>query len=76
MPCTARAVVGDYCDHVINRGNGCAEVFHAEGDYQAVVHLLSQASDRLSMRVFGPSAARRNWWNCRMSPFFLRLLHQ
>jgi hypothetical protein len=38
--------------------------------------LLSQASDRLSMRVFGPSAARRNWWNCRMSPFFLRLLHQ
>ena len=28
MPRTARASVGDYCYHVINRGNARAEVFH------------------------------------------------
>ncbi len=42
MPRAARAAVGDYCYHVINRGNGRAVVFHAEGDDQAFVHLLGQ----------------------------------
>lgn len=51
MPRTARASVGDYCYHVINRGNGRAEVFHAERDYQAFVNLLSQASERIPMRL-------------------------
>ena len=27
MPRTARAAVGNYCNHVINRGNGRAVVF-------------------------------------------------
>lgn len=51
MPRTARASVGDYCYHVMNRGNARAEVFHAEGDYQAFVALLRDASERLSMRL-------------------------
>ena len=51
MPRTARASVGDYCYHVINRGNGRAEVFHAEGDYQAFVTLLREASERVPMRL-------------------------
>ncbi len=51
MPRTARASVGDYCYHVINRGNAQAEVFHADGDYQAFIDLLSHASDRIPMRV-------------------------
>jgi putative transposase len=51
MPRTARASVGEYCYHVINRGNARAEVFHAEGDYQAFLDLLSEASRRLPMRV-------------------------
>ena len=42
MPRGVQAVVGDYCYHVINCGNGRAEVFHAEGDYQAFVNLLGQ----------------------------------
>ena len=42
MPCAARASVGDYCYHVINCGNVCAEVFHAQGDDQAFVNLLGQ----------------------------------
>ena len=51
MPRTARASVGDYCYHVINRGNARAEVFHAEGDYRAFINLLSDASERIPMRL-------------------------
>ena len=51
MPRTARASVGNYCYHVINRGNARAEVFHAAGDYQAFVTLLREASERVPMRL-------------------------
>ena len=51
MPRTARASVGDYCYHVINRGNARAEVFHADGDYQAFLDLLRHASQRIPMRI-------------------------
>ena len=51
MPRTAWASVGDYCYHVINRGNARAEVFHADGDYQAFLDLLSHAFHRIPMRV-------------------------
>ena len=51
MPRTARASVGGYCYHVINRGNARAEVFHADGDYQAFITLLKDASDRVPMRL-------------------------
>jgi len=37
--------------HVLNRGNGRAEVFHKEGDYAAFLKLLCQANDRLPMRL-------------------------
>jgi len=36
MPRTARASVGGLCYHVINRGNGRAEVFHKARDNQAL----------------------------------------
>ena len=42
MPRTARVAVGDYCYHVINRRNGRAGVFHAEGADQAFINLLGQ----------------------------------
>ena len=51
MPRTARASVGQYCYHVINRGNGRAHVFHAEGDFHAFIGLLGDACRRLPMRV-------------------------
>jgi putative transposase len=51
MPRTARASAGGYCYHVINRGNARAEVFHADGDYQAFLDLLRDASHRVPMRV-------------------------
>jgi putative transposase len=36
---------------VINRGNARSEVFHTDGDYQAFMDLLSQASQRISVHV-------------------------
>ena len=56
MPRTARASVGDICDHVINRGNAQSEVFHKAGDYQIFVELLGLACDRIPMRVLAYSA--------------------
>ena len=54
MPRTGRASVGDYCYHVINRGNARAEVFHAEGDYyQAFGTVLAQASQTSSRLGIG-----------------------
>jgi REP-associated tyrosine transposase len=41
------------CYHVLNRGNGRAEVFHKERDYAAFLELLVDANERLPMRLLG-----------------------
>jgi len=51
MPRTARATVAGFCYHVLNRGNGRAQVFHGERDYHAFVRLMRLACARVSMRV-------------------------
>jgi putative transposase len=51
MPRTARASVGGLCYHVINRGNGRAEVFRKPEDYTAFLQLLRQATERIPMRI-------------------------
>lgn len=53
MPRTARASVGDMCYHVLNRGNGRAEVFHKPADYAAFLQLLADANERIPMRILG-----------------------
>lgn len=53
MPRTARAAVGGLCYHVLNRGNGRAEVFHKPDDFDAFVELFVRACERLPMRVLG-----------------------
>jgi putative transposase len=53
MPRTARASAADHCYHVLNRGNGRAEVFHEAGDYEAFARIIAEASARLPMRVLG-----------------------
>jgi REP-associated tyrosine transposase len=53
MPRTARASAAGICYHVLNRGNGRAEVFHKEGDYAAFVDLLAAANERLPLRILG-----------------------
>jgi hypothetical protein len=40
MPRTARASLGNWCYHVLNRGNARAEVFHKNADYAAFVALF------------------------------------
>jgi putative transposase len=51
MPRTARADLGGYCYHVMNRGNRRAEVFHKDKDYAAFARLLRAGCARSSMRL-------------------------
>jgi len=53
MARTARASVGGICYHVINRGNGQAEVFHKADDYQRFTEMMRQSCERLPLRVVG-----------------------
>ena len=53
MPRTARASVGGWVYHVLNRGNGRADVFHKPEDFAAFVALFEPACERLSMRILG-----------------------
>jgi REP element-mobilizing transposase RayT len=40
-----------HTDHVLNRGNGGATVFHKDGDYAAFLRLLSTAKTKFSVKV-------------------------
>jgi putative transposase len=51
MARTARASVGGVCYHVLNRGNGRAEVFHKTEDFVAFLDLMEEAIARLPMRL-------------------------
>lgn len=53
MPRTARASLGGWCYHVLNRGNAQAQVFHKDDDYAAFVRLFEPACERLPMRLLG-----------------------
>ena len=52
MPRTARAVVGGQCYHVINRGNGRAQIFHEPGDYRRFIALIGEAQARIELELF------------------------
>jgi putative transposase len=39
--------------HVLNRGNGKADVFHKDGDFAAFLQLMADANERLPMRILG-----------------------
>jgi putative transposase len=53
MARTARASIGGICYHVINRGNGQAEVFHKTEDYYRFTEMMQQSCVRLPLRVVG-----------------------
>jgi putative transposase len=42
---------GGLCCHVINRGNGRANVFQKEDDFAAFLRILSLACERTPMRL-------------------------
>ena len=64
MPRTARASVGGLCYHVINRGNGRAEVFHKARDYQAFVDLLRESRARVPMRILAYAVMPNHFHAC------------
>jgi putative transposase len=39
------------CYHVINRGNARSEIFHKDGDYVAFLKLMTEADQRVPMRI-------------------------
>jgi putative transposase len=41
------------CYHVLNRGNGRAEVFHKDGDFASFLNLMVEANERLPLRILG-----------------------
>lgn len=43
MPRAARGLVGGQIYHVLNRGNGRANVFHKSEDFAAFVNLIAEA---------------------------------
>jgi len=51
MPRPYRISSGEYCYHVLNRGNGRAEIFHKTEDYAAFLRLIIEASQRTPMRL-------------------------
>jgi putative transposase len=45
--------VGGICYHVLNHGNGRADVFHKDGDFAAFVMLVVSANECLPLRMLG-----------------------
>ena len=51
MPRGARTFADNAVYHVLNRGNGRAEVFHKPEDFAAFVRLLAEAKERYPVKV-------------------------
>ncbi len=51
MPRTARAIVGGYCYHVLNRANRKAQVFHERADYEQFFALIARAQTRVELPI-------------------------
>ncbi len=51
MPRKTRTLFGGFCYHIINRGNGHAQVFHGEADYREFVKLMAATGERLLPRL-------------------------
>jgi len=51
MPRTSRAIVPNYCYHVMNRGNNRMRLFHDRADYIAFLWLLAESFDEFAVPV-------------------------
>jgi len=52
VPRIRRGLVDNGVYHVINRGNGRQEIFHKEKDYEAFIHILQEAKERYSVKLY------------------------
>jgi putative transposase len=51
MPRVARGLADGQIYHIINRGNGRQDVFHADGDYRAFAELMEEAGTRYPVKL-------------------------
>ncbi len=51
MPRGRRPTPGGYCYHVLDRGNGRAEVSHEAGDFAAFLRIMGEAALRHPLRL-------------------------
>lgn len=51
MPRAARGIIGGQVYHVLNRGNGRANVFHKPADFVAFVKLIGEAKQRYPVKL-------------------------
>jgi putative transposase len=51
MPRLPRAIVANYCYHVLNRANRRVEVFHDPSDYDAFVALMEKAQEHEELSI-------------------------
>ena len=51
MPRTARATIGGYCYHLINRGNNQSTLFHERADYAAFLSLVAETQQCLNLPI-------------------------
>lgn len=82
MPRTARAIVGGYAYHVLNRANGRLRLFKKAADFQAFEQILCEVLERVPLRILGYTLMGNHWhfvvWPRRgqddeVSEFFRRL---
>ncbi len=67
MPRRARAIVGGYIYHVLNRSNGRLTLFSKDADYDAFLRVLDEAHRRLPLRILA-YCVMPNHWHFLVSP--------
>jgi len=61
MPRRARAIVGGYLYHVLNRANGRLKLFKKDADFAAFEQVVAQARERIPLRILGYVVLGNHW---------------
>src|SRR5947199_7176413 len=61
MPRRARAIVGGYAYHVLNRANGRLPLFRKKADFAAFEQILAEAQQRLPLRILSYVLMANHW---------------
>jgi putative transposase len=61
MPRRARAIVGGYPYHVLNRANGRLRLFRKPADFAAFERVIDEAHERFPLRILGYTLMGNHW---------------
>jgi len=61
MPRPLRTAPGGLVYHVLNRANGCVNIFDKDADYLAFERILAEVQDRLPMRILAWCLMPNHW---------------